>query len=81
MFERRYDVLLSLLFENIYIIAEKDAVFYYSMALNFAFTCIRRVPIPLQTAVTAEHDEMQRTGVISKVTEPSDWCAAMVPAP
>ena len=31
--------------------------------------------------MTAKLNEMQRTGVISKVTEPTDWCAGMVPVP
>ena len=51
---------------------KQDAKPFYEAAL-------RRVPIPLHKAVTDELNEMQRTGVISKVTELTDWCAGMVP--
>ena len=37
-----------------------------------------RVPFPLMDAVKAELNNMVESGVIRSVTEPTDWCAAMV---
>ena len=42
-------------------------------------TTARRVPFPLMDAVKAELNNMVESGVIRSVTEPTDWCAAMVP--
>ena len=50
-------------------------------AKPFYLAAPRRVPIPLQQPVIAELKEMERTGVISRVTEPTEWCAGMVPVP
>jgi len=41
----------------------------------------RHVPIPLQEKVQAELQRMQRLGVISKVDQPTPWCAGMVVVP
>jgi hypothetical protein len=41
----------------------------------------RNVPIPLRTKVKKELDRMETLGVISKVDEPTDWCAGMVVVP
>ena len=41
----------------------------------------RRVPLPLRQKVTKELDQMEKEGVISKVTEPTTWCAGMVVVP
>ena len=38
-----------------------------------------RVPFPLMDAVKAELNNMVESGVIRSVTDPTDWCAAMVP--
>ena len=46
-----------------------------------AISTPRRVAIPLIPAVKAELCRMQELGVISKVTEPTDWCAGMVVVP
>ena len=45
------------------------------------FQTPRRVAIPLIPTVKAELRRMQELGVISKVTEPTDWCAGMVVVP
>ena len=50
-------------------------------AKPFYLAALRRVPIPLQQPVIAELKEMERAGVISRVTEPTEWCAGMVPVP
>ena len=42
-------------------------------------TTARRVPFPLMDAVKEELNNMVESGVIRSVTEPTDWCAAMVP--
>jgi hypothetical protein len=42
-------------------------------------TVARKVPFPLMSAVKAELKRMLDCGVIRQVTEPTDWCAAMVP--
>lgn len=39
----------------------------------------RRVPIPLLPKVKAELKRMEESGVIKKITYPTDWCAPMVP--
>ena len=42
-------------------------------------TTAGRVPFHLMDAVKAELNNMVESGVIRYVTEPTDWCAAMVP--
>ena len=39
----------------------------------------RRIPIPLLEATKLELARMQENGIIRPVTEPTDWCAAVVP--
>ena len=41
----------------------------------------KKVAIPLRNAVKEELTRMESLGVISKVTEPTDWCAGMVIVP
>ena len=41
----------------------------------------RHVPLPLRPKVMEELDRMEREGVISKVREPTPWCAGMVVVP
>ena len=41
----------------------------------------RNVPLPLRPRVEAELTRMEQLGVIRKVTEPTDWCVAMVAVP
>jgi transposase InsO family protein len=50
-------------------------------AQPYAVHTARRVPIPLMKSVKLELDRMETKGVIERVTEPTDWCAPMVPAP
>ena len=42
-------------------------------------TTARRIPFPLMDDVRAELDRMVTSEVIRVVTEPTDWCSAMVP--
>ena len=41
----------------------------------------RQVPIPLKAKVIEELSRMEEMGVISKVEEPTEWCAVMVVVP
>ena len=41
----------------------------------------RNVPLPLRDKVRKELDRMEEMGVISKVNEPTPWCAGMVVVP
>lgn len=41
----------------------------------------RNVPIPLRSKVEVELNRMEKMGVISKVDEPTSWCAGMVVIP
>ena len=50
-------------------------------ATPYALYTPRNVPIPLRAKVKEELDRMEKLGVISKVTEPSSWCAGMVVVP
>ena len=48
-------------------------------AVPHALHTTRRVPLPLLPKVQAELQRMEEQGVIVKVTQPTDWCAPMVP--
>ena len=50
-------------------------------ARPFALSTPRRVAIPLLKSVQQELDRMERTGVITKVNQPTEWCAGMVVVP
>ncbi|VDI44150.1 Hypothetical predicted protein [Mytilus galloprovincialis] len=58
----------------------------YTIALGpdakpFALSTPHRVPLPLMDKVKAELTRMEKLGVISKVDEPTEWCAGMVVVP
>uniref|UniRef100_A0A3B1ITQ0 Gypsy retrotransposon integrase-like protein 1 n=1 Tax=Astyanax mexicanus TaxID=7994 RepID=A0A3B1ITQ0_ASTMX len=48
-------------------------------AKPFAVHTARRVPFPLLQKVKEELQRMERNGIIERVTQPTDWCAPMVP--
>ncbi|CAB3990219.1 Hypothetical predicted protein [Paramuricea clavata] len=50
-------------------------------ATPFAITVPRQVPIPLQKETERELQRMERNGVISRVEDPTEWCAPMVVTP
>ena len=41
----------------------------------------RHVPLPLRPKVKDKLEKMEAMGVITKVDEPTPWCAGMVVAP
>ena len=45
----------------------------------YSISVPRRVPIPLLPKVEKELDRMLSQGIIARVTEPTDWCAPIVP--
>ena len=47
----------------------------------FALSAPRRVAITLMAKVKAELEEMERSGIISRVDQPTDWCSGMVVVP
>ena len=50
-------------------------------AKPFALSTPRRVPIPLLPQVKEELSRMEQMEIISKVDEPTEWCAGMVVVP
>ena len=50
-------------------------------AKSYALTVHRRVAIPLMQLVKEELERMEKLGVISRVSEPTEWCAGMVVVP
>ena len=50
-------------------------------AQPYALTVPRHVRIPLLPKVKEELERMERLGVITKIKEPTDWCAGMVVIP
>jgi len=50
-------------------------------AKPFGTSSPRRVPLPLMPKVPQELERMEAQGVISKVEQPTDWCAGIVVVP
>ena len=50
-------------------------------AISVCIYAPRRVPHPLLPKVKSQLEKMERLKVISKVTEPTEWCCGMVPVP
>ncbi len=48
-------------------------------AQPYAVHTARRVPLPMLQKVKEELQRMEKNGVIEQVTQPTDWCAPMVP--
>lgn len=49
--------------------------------MAFAVNTAHRVPIPLLSVMKKELDQMEANDIIGAVTEPTEWCAPMVPVP
>ena len=52
-----------------------------SDAQPFALSTPRRVAIPRMSKIKKELEAMEKSGIISKVNQPTDWCYAMVVIP
>ena len=50
-------------------------------AAPYAVATARRVSLPLYQPVKEELGRLESAGIIEKVTEPTDWCAPIVPVP
>jgi len=50
-------------------------------AKPYALFTPQNIPLPLRPKVKQELDRMESIGVISKVDEPTKWCAGMVAVP
>ena len=50
-------------------------------AQPYSLTTPRRIPLPLLDQVKQELERMESIGVISKIDEPTEWCAGMVVIP
>ena len=50
-------------------------------AVPHAIHTPRKVPLPLKEAVEKELGRVEELGLISKVSEPTEWCASMVVVP
>ena len=48
-------------------------------ATPYSISTARRIPLPLLPKVEQELERMEENGVIERITEPTDWCAPMVP--
>ena len=48
-------------------------------ATPYSISTARRIPLPLLPKVEQELQRMEENGVIERITEPTDWCAPMVP--
>ena len=63
------------------VIGEEYEIKLKENATPYALYVPRNIPIPLRSKVKEELECMEQMGVISKVTEPSEWCAGMVVVP
>ena len=66
------------LFEGLGTLGEEYRIQLKEDAQPFALHTSRRVPFPLRKKVQEELRCMEALGVISKVSDPTPWCAGMV---
>ena len=76
-----YEEEFSDLFKGIGTLGEPYEVQLSADVKPHALYAPRRVPIPLRKKVKEELDQMERNKIISKVEEPTAWCAGMVVIP
>ena len=50
-------------------------------AKPFAIHAPRRIPIPLISKVKQQLDRLEASGIIRKITDPTDWCSPLVVVP
>ena len=69
------------LFQGLGNLGEEYNIQLKPTAKPFAIFTPRHVPLPLRTKVQQELDRMESLGVISRVDQPTPWCADMVVVP
>ena len=69
------------LFQGLGSFGEEYTIKLKAGAKPFAIFTPRNVPMPLRTRVKQELDKMESMRVISKIEEPTPWCAGMVVVP
>ena len=69
------------LFEGLGNLGEEYEIKLKPNAVPYSLCVPRHVPLPLRTKVSEELTRMETMGVISKVDEPTPWCAGMVVVP
>lgn len=69
------------LFQGLGTLGEEYTIRLREGVRPYALYTPRNVPFPLRPKVKAELDRMERLGVITKVTTPTQWCAGMVVVP
>ena len=68
-------------FEGLGVMKDSYRITLKEDAKPFQVSVPRKVPFPLYQKTKEELDRMLETGVISRVDEPTDWCAPMVVTP
>ena len=68
-------------FQGLGTLGEEYEIQLKSDAKPFSLFTARNVPLPLRKKVLQELDRMEHIGVISKVDQPTPWCAGMVVVP
>ena len=69
------------LFEGLSELEGKYEIKLKELPEPFALNVPRKVPFPLLDKTKQEIDRMLQSGVISKVNQPTPWCAPMVVTP
>ena len=68
-------------FEGLGTLGEEYKIQLKENATPYSLFTPRNVPLPLRDKVQEELERMETMGVISKVDEPTPWCAGMVVVP
>ena len=79
--ERSVEQLFPQLFTGLGKIEQEYTIKLREGAKPFSLNTPRGVSIPLMQQVRNELDRMERLGVISRVEDPTEWCAGMVVVP
>ena len=79
--EQDFRKLFPKLFSGLGTLGEPYKIKLKDEAIPYSLYTPRNVPIPLRQRVHEELNRMESMGVISKVSEPTPWCAGMVVVP
>ena len=71
----------AMLFKGLGTLSDKYTIKLKDNAIPYSLSTPKHVTIPLREKVKRELCHMVTAGVISKVTEPTLWCAGMVVVP